>query len=503
MRILLDTNILIHRESATVVRDDIGILFHWLDRLGHEKWIHPVSVWEIGQHGDARVRRSFATKLTSYRKLLASAPLAPAVDDLSRQVDSDDRSRRDSRILNEVYADRVDLLITEDRSIGRKALALGIADRVFTIEGFLEKATAENPSLIEYEVPSVQQIPLANLDVTDRFFDSLRSDYGAFDRWFVRKSQDLAYVCFQQSALVAFLYLKVENEGEPYPEIVPPFARRRRLKIGTLKVAMNGFKLGERFLKVVFDNALRQRVDEIYVTVFDRDDAQARLIRLLETFGFVHHGQKHDGPLPEQVYVRDMAPVTCSEQPKLTFPFVSRKARHFLVPIYPKYHTDLFPDSILNTESPGEFVEHEPHRNAIRKVYVSRARFRDLQAGDVLVFYRTGGLYKSVVTTIGIVEEVHQSLATEGEFLSKCRRRSVFSDDDLRKHWRYRPAHRPCIVEFLHAYSLPKRPNMKTLIDAGVIADINSAPRGFERITSDQFDSIIRLSRSDTRIIIG
>jgi len=29
---------------------------------------------------------------------------------------------------------------------------------------------------------------------------------------------------------------------------------------------MNGFKLGERFLKIVFDNALQQKVDEIYVT---------------------------------------------------------------------------------------------------------------------------------------------------------------------------------------------------------------------------------------------
>jgi hypothetical protein len=48
------------------------------------------------------------------------------------------------------------------------------------------------------------------------------------------------------------------------------FTPKKRLKIGTLKVELNGFKLGERLLKVVFDNALVQRVDEIYVTIFPR-----------------------------------------------------------------------------------------------------------------------------------------------------------------------------------------------------------------------------------------
>ena len=39
MRAILDTNILIHRESSVVVHNDIGSLFNWLDRLGYEKLI--------------------------------------------------------------------------------------------------------------------------------------------------------------------------------------------------------------------------------------------------------------------------------------------------------------------------------------------------------------------------------------------------------------------------------------------------------------------------------
>jgi hypothetical protein len=53
-------------------------------------------------------------------------------------------------------------------------------------------------------------------------------------------------------------------------------------------------RLGERFLKIIFDNAFINKVDEIYVTIFDKRDDEKRL--------------------------------------------------------YPQYHTELLPDSILRTE---------------------------------------------------------------------------------------------------------------------------------------------------------
>ena len=46
MRVLLDTNILIHREASKVYINEIGVLFNWLDKLGHEKWVHHLSIKE-------------------------------------------------------------------------------------------------------------------------------------------------------------------------------------------------------------------------------------------------------------------------------------------------------------------------------------------------------------------------------------------------------------------------------------------------------------------------
>lgn len=502
MRALLDTNILIHREASAVVRQNIGLVFRWLDDLRYEKYIHPKSIEEIDKHGDAKVRAAFMAKLASYHTIQAPSPLIPAVQSLSNQLDITDSDRIDSMILNELAANRVDLIISEDGDIHDKANRLGIRDRVFDIDSFLEKVTAENPDLVDYKVLSVKKTLFGNININDSFFDSFRNEYPGFDRWFNQKSEETAYVCYEAHKLAAFLYLKVEDEQEPYSDIVPPLRPKRRLKIGSLKVELNGYKLGERFLKIIFDNAIKQRVDEIYVTIFPNSLGRLRLIRILEDFGFSLHGEKQNDYGNEQVYVRDMTPAFNSDDPRFTFPYISRAARAFLVSIYPEYHTTLLPDSILKTESPDNFVEQEPHRNAIRKVYVSRAIYRNLRSGDVIIFYRTGGYHLSVVTTLGIVENVYLDIQDEEHFIRLCRKRSVFSDDELCAQWRRRSSYRPFIVEFLYAYSFPRRPNMASLIDNGVIRDVESAPRGFERITNEQFNTVLRLSETDSRLII-
>ena len=45
--------------------------------------------------------------------------------------------------------------------------------------------------------------------LTSDFFDSFRADYGgaAFDKWFARKADETAYVCYEAQDFVAFLYL--------------------------------------------------------------------------------------------------------------------------------------------------------------------------------------------------------------------------------------------------------------------------------------------------------
>lgn len=78
----------------------------------------------------------------------------------------------------------------------------------------------------------------------------------------------------------------------------------RRLKVGTFKVESTGFRLGERFVKIIFDNALQRNVDEIYVTLYtDREELSA-LAALLKRWGFTEYGVKIGNGKEEQVLVK-------------------------------------------------------------------------------------------------------------------------------------------------------------------------------------------------------
>lgn len=503
MKILLDTNIIIHRETKDPINKDIGRLFRWIDKLGYKKCIHQITINEIIKNQDIKARKAFLIKIESYHPLPTVAQLKPEIIAISKKYDKTENDRNDTILLNEVFSGRVNLLITEDRNIRTKAIELGIDDCVFTIDEFLEKVTAENPEQLDYKVPFVKKEYFGNINLQDEFFDSFKEDYVEYEKWFNKKADEPAYVCKSDKTVVALLYLKVENEYEPYPDITPIFTSKKRLKIGTFKVQLNGFKLGERLLKIVFDNALHLSVDEIYVTIFPKRLEQIRLIYLLEDFGFHYHGIKESSSGKEGVYVRDFSRKASVKSPKITYPFMSKKVSKFLIPIYPEYHTDLLPDSILRTESPFDFVENEPFRNAISKVYVSRSFNRGLKTGDIIIFYRTGGYYISVVTTLGIVENVYTSIRDLNNFINLCRKRSVFTEEELKQQWEKDPNNRPFIVRFLYSYSFPKRINLKRLIGLGVIQDVESAPRGFEEISDKSFHKIIKETSSNESIIVS
>jgi predicted RNA-binding protein len=263
--------------------------------------------------------------------------------------------------------------------------------------------------------------------------------------------------------------VKIEKSGEEsYSEISPIFKPKKRLKIGTLKVTGNGYKIGERFLKTIFDNALLFQVEEIYVTIFDKRPEQEQLIEMLEEWGFYKHGIKSTPNGDELVYVREFSkilPVNL-ENPKLTFPFFSRQTDKYLIKIEPQYHTELFPDSINTREDKAKYTENEPHRNRISKVYISHSFDRNLKSGDIVIIYRIGETspktHSSTVTSICIVESVNNNFKDFDDFFNSCNRRTMISKSDLQtKWWDKFPKFKPFVINFLFAHSSNTQTNFK------------------------------------------
>ena len=93
-----------------------------------------------------------------------------------------------------------------------------------------------------------------------------------------------------------------------------------------------------------------------------------------------------------------------------------------------------------------------------------------------------------------MVEKVITYIKGENHFLELCRKRSVFTDQELKEHWNY-SSNKPFIVNFLYLYSLPKKPNLKWLNENGIIPNIKDMPRGFRKISREDFNKIIRYSK--------
>ena len=87
MKALLDTNIIIHRETPNPRDLSIGTLFKWLDKAKYEKCVHPITVEELNRNSNGNTVSSFNVKIQSYTILQTIAPLHKNVERISSEND--------------------------------------------------------------------------------------------------------------------------------------------------------------------------------------------------------------------------------------------------------------------------------------------------------------------------------------------------------------------------------------------------------------------------------
>lgn len=348
---------------------------------------------------------------------------------------------------------------------------------------------------------NLEYVRFSTVDLQDPFFDSLKEDYAEFTNWFEKKSEESAYVFSSESGSIdGFLYLKIENES--LDDVEPKLVAASRLKVGTFKINPHGTRLGERFLKKIFDHAITLKVEEIYVTVFEKHDA---LVKLFEKYGFSARATKKTANGAELVLLKDMS---YSEGELLkNYPFIKvDECNIFLLSLYPQWHTRLLPDSILNNED-ASIVTDISHTNSIHKVYLAAMGGMEvLRPGDVVVVYRTSdnkgpAEYRSVATSVCVIEEYKNISEFESreQFLAYCSPYSVFTNDELETFWSRRKY--PHVIRFTYNYALPKRVTRGTMInDLGF--DRNSY-WGFMQLSSTQLQSVIARGELDEGLIVN
>lgn len=212
-------------------------------------------------------------------------------------------------------------------------------------------------------------------------------------------------------------------------------------------------------MRIVFDTALRESVDEIYVTLFPNSPQRRRLVGMISQWGFGYYGTK-DGN--EQVFVRSFRKEV-SKDLKTCFPFCSFHNNKLIVPINRFYAAQLLPVSSIE-----KTTELEPAKHAIKKVLILHLDARTLEEGSLLFFLQNSADENSFeVISLGVVENVYRNFESELSFIRRCRKRSTFSNNALHDFW-LGSLEKPIVVEFLYICHFEENILKSTFTEIGV-----------------------------------
>jgi rRNA-processing protein FCF1 len=501
MRILLDTNIIIQREDDKVIQNNVALLSKLAQNANASIIIHPLIAQEIDRDSDSRRKAVMKSKLSAYPVL--ESPPEPKNDQEFLDAVGPEKNINDhfdNLLLYAVKRNAVDFLTTEDKGIQKKAHKIGIDSQVLSIDEMVRVLYAYLPREKISLPPPLSHKPLHDVDVKDKIFDSLRTEYPGFNTWFQKKQREgrRCWVNYQADGGVgAILIYKIEDED--VLDMDPPLPKNKRVKICTMKVEHTGQKIGELFIKLSHDLAIKNRIEEIYLTHYTLP-ASDYLVDLISDWGFHKVGVKKN---KEDVYLKKLIydPAILSKDkfqqiPKVFYPttYDGPKVSKFIIPIQPQFHDRLFVDfqnrQTALTEFAGEFISEG---NTIKKAYLCNTSTKRMKPGDIILFYRSGD---QLVTSIGTIDEIYYNMTNPNEIFSRVAKRTVYSIQEIEEK-----ANRPVtVILFIHNGHLPNPIRLDDLIKKHVF---QAHPQSIQSLSERNYQEIKRMGRLDPKYSIS
>jgi len=168
MRLLFDTNILIHVEDPKELTPDLQELMALIRSNGHQIFIHPASFSDINRDQNSERRGIVLSKLGGY-PVLPVQPLTPEFKDVVGAA-KNENDVADNALLFSLSKNNADFLVTEDQGIYRKAALLNLEDRTLSIRGALGFFKALHMR-VKPQSDVLRNGPVSNLNINDKFFD--------------------------------------------------------------------------------------------------------------------------------------------------------------------------------------------------------------------------------------------------------------------------------------------------------------------------------------------
>lgn len=504
MKILFDTNVFIYREDDHVISENLQELLRILSAMKADIVLHPSSIEDLQRDSNERRKNIMSSKLKAYPFL--ESPPNPDEDPHYLELvgmGTKDNDKIDNKILYSIYKDAVDFLITEDRGIHKNSGKLGINERILLIDEAIQIFKSYLHKECVIAPPALKNKLVYNLNPDDPIFDSLKEEYHPeFSDWFKKISREgrKSWVYYRNDGSIgAILIYKFEDES--IDDARPPLPRAKRLKIALMKVTYIGHKIGELFIKMAVDLAIKNDIYEIYLTHFTTPEDQ--LVELITDYGFDKVAVKPKDEKLEDVYVKKLA-IDCKVTKSLSPLEISRRfypsyydgedVKKFIIPIRPEFHRKLFTDFPSRQptlmEYAGEFIVEG---NTIKKAYLSHSRVRKIEPGDILLFYRSEDL--QAITSVGVIEKIYSGINDSDKILRLVGKRTVFSKEEVEAL-----ANDPVSVFlFRHHFHLKRPIRLDELADRGILS---SWPQSITEISHLNYIELKRMSGINERFTI-
>lgn len=441
-RFLIDTNVFIGLEDDGEINPSFSSLLKLASKYESKIYVHDAARDDFARDKDLRRRAVSLSKFEKFESIpkvmgLSSEILSNSFGELRKPNDV-----VDATLLHTLQLGVVDFLITEDRKLHQRALrtAPELADRMLFVADAIEllRSTFE---AIDVPIRYVEDVKAHTIPSTDPIFESLKDDYGGFDKWWqekcVKKMRDCWIV--SDGGIAGIIVRKDESCDDTDATL----GGKKILKICTFKVSPEnrGLKLGELFLKQVLWFTQNNSYDLVYLTTFPK---QVVLIELLTFYGFQKTKEKADGEcIFEKVISRDKLKgdiyPSAFEAHRLNYPrfIADHTVQTYGVPIKEEFHDVLFPD--LKDVRQADMFEFSGLTggssrpgNTIRKVYLSRSSINLTEKGSLLLFYKgvSIGNPSQSMTAVGVFESMELANNVT-ELMQRTAGRSVYTERQL------------------------------------------------------------------------
>ena len=433
MRILIDTNILIHLEQNKVIDEPFAKFYQFAIANKCDIYYHPACLKDFKRDKDQDRQDITLSKLAKYTPM--PDPAIPTQEFIAAVGQKKENDEVDNTQLFQAYKGYVDYFITEDKGIWNNAGKVNLKDKVLSISDGL-KILKDKYTLIVPKHPLLQKCSIREIEneLSDAFFDSLRESYDGFNDWFIKcaKENRQCYLLRIDNKISAILIFHREKKVDHNL----PDVHDDALKMCTLKVAETvfGFRLGELFLNKMFDLCIKGQINHLYLTVFPH---HIQLIELLGKYGFtkyefINKYNKEELRMIKSLIKNDYKD---SLQTIASHPFYTdiESINKFVIPIDPKFYDTLFKDGSFRAPSLFDDTEHglnEIEGNTISKAYLCKSRRNTMKAGDLLFFY--GSQKFKSIEPVGVLDSVTYTKDLD-VIKNLVRRKTVYSDADLQE----------------------------------------------------------------------